>query len=60
MVETDLLAEKHARTEHEQNIKATDVSMNEETAQQQCYADKAEANTKSPRPNAVFRGDVCG
>lgn len=34
--------------------------MNEETAQQQCYADKAEANTKSQRPNAGFRGVVCG
>lgn len=40
-------------------IKATDVSMNEEKAQQQCYADKAEANTTSPRPNAVFCGCVC-
>ena len=26
--------------------------MTEESAQQQCYADKAEANTKSPRPDA--------
>lgn len=34
--------------------------MNEETARQQCYADKAEANTKSPRPNAAFCGVVCG
>ena len=51
-LETDLLAERHKDRTCTTHIKATDVSMTEESAQQQCYADKAEANTKSPRPDA--------